>query len=246
MLLRLHRPPQWKLGHFFVVPISSTSLPIAQLGENLAKVSFFIDGFNVYHSLKDPMTGSLPKAPKYAKFLWLDYYKFLKRFAKKGDTISDIFYFSAYAHWRSPGVVKRHRMLIDAWQSTGIKPILGAFKEKDRFCPKCKSYSKGHEEKQTDVNIAIYLIKEAFINSYDVGIILTNDTDLIPAIKMLKSTFPKKKIGVLFPIDRWSSELAQECHFWRKTRKKDLSKSQFPNTFTLPSGIVCSRPPLWK
>jgi hypothetical protein len=40
-----------------------------------ARVSFFIDGFNVYHSLKNNQ--------KYRKYLWLDDSKFLKRFVSR-------------------------------------------------------------------------------------------------------------------------------------------------------------------
>ncbi len=199
----------------------------------MARVSFFIDGFNVYHSLKDKR--------KYNKFLWLDYRTFLQKFVRKRDILADIFYFSAYAHWLSDKA-KRHKLLVDAWQDTGVTPVMGDFKEKHRFCNNCRTYFKSHEEKQTDVNIGIYLIKEAYEDSYDTAILFTNDTDLVPAIKMLKSTFPAKRVGVLFPIDRWSSELYQVCHFKRMTRKKLLSKSQFPDTITLPSGKTFNRP----
>jgi len=203
----------------------------------LARVSFFIDGFNFYHSLKAD--------PKYNKYLWLDYKRFLENYVRKKDVLADIYYFSAYAHWDQIRV-KRHKMLVDTWRNTGIIPVMGDFKEKDRFCNNCRTYFKSHEEKQTDVNIAIYIIKEAFEDSYDTAILVTNDTDLVPAIRMLKNTFPRKRIGVLFPIDRWSSELSQECHFWRKTKRKQLSRSQLPETVILPSGITFQRPQSWK
>jgi len=157
---------------------------------NLDKVSFFIDGFNVFHSLKDNR--------KFNKYLWLDYKSFLERYVRKKDQLADIYYFSAYAYWR-PDSVKKHRMLIDAWKHTGVKPVLGNFKEKDRFCVNCKAYSKVHEEKQTDVNIAIYLIKEDYENNFDTAILVANDTDLVPAIDMVKETFPNKKVGGSFP-----------------------------------------------
>lgn len=67
---------------------------------------------------------------------------------------------------------------------------MGDFKEKDRFYKNCKTYFKSYEEKQTDVNIGIYLIKEAFEDNYDTAILVTNDTDLIPAIRMLKKHIP--------------------------------------------------------
>jgi len=216
----------------------------------MAKVSFFIDGFNVYHSLKDEYDiingiNGRYKHYKYRKYLWLDFHTLSQRFTRKGDTLGDVFYFSALAFWK-PDSVKRHKLFISALESRGINIILGKFKEKDRFCNNCKAYFKAHEEKQTDVNIGLYLLKEAFGNSYDTAIILTNDTDLIPAIKVVKGSFPHKKIGVLFPIGRWSSELNAASDFSRKIKKSDLLKSQFSDNVTLPSGVVLTRAPNWK
>lgn len=214
----------------------------------MIKVSFFIDGFNVYHSLNTFYT--LPTNPqkrifKYRKFLWLDFYTFAERFVKESSYIHNVFYFTAHATWR-PWAIKRHRLLIDALKNRGVKVILGKFKEKDRYCTKCHQEYKGHEEKQTDVNIAVQLLKEAILDSFDTAIIMTNDTDLIPAIKALKSIFPQKKVGVLFPLKRKSKELIKECDFYRYTKNQDYSKSQFPDTVTLSSGITLTRPSSWR
>lgn len=103
-----------------------------------------------------------------------------------------------------------------------------------------------HEEKETDVNIAVHLLNEAYKNTYDKAIMVTTDTDLIPAIQVAKTAFPAKRFGVLFPIDRWSSQLSQVCDFWLKIRKKDLRKSQFPDEVVLPNGVVLNRPPTWR
>lgn len=204
---------------------------------SMAKVMFFIDGFNVYHSLKDDL--------KYHKYLWLDFSALAQRFTRRQDTISGVYYFSSYATWK-PHSMKRHTMLIDALKSRGVGVVMGKFKEKDRYCKKCGATFKAREEKQTDVNIAVYLFKEALANSYDTAIIMTNDTDLVPAIEGLKSVYPWKKVGVLFPIDRWAKELTDVCDFWRKVEKKDLSKSQFPNQVLIPINVILTRPKSWK
>ncbi|MCU0599951.1 MAG: NYN domain-containing protein, partial [Desulfobacterales bacterium] len=148
----------------------------------MARVSFFIDGFNVYHSLKPFDTSKHSFITKYKKYLWLDFYSLSQRFVAKNDQIADVYYFTAMAYWK-PDAEARHRILIEALRHRGVKVILGKFKEKDRFCKFCRAQYKEHEEKQTDVNIAVYLLNEAFKNSYDKAILLTNDTDLIPAIK---------------------------------------------------------------
>lgn len=203
----------------------------------MQRISFFIDGFNVYHSL-------IYKR-KYVKYLWLDYYSLAQRYARKlKGSVADVFYFSALAYWNQEKV-QRHLLFIDALKSSGVKVVMGNFKKKERFCSNCRQYVMGHEEKQTDVNIALYLLNEAYNNTYDVAMIMTNDTDLIPAIKMLRRVFPNKKVGVLFPIKRWSDELIQTCNFIRHTKKSDYSKSQFPNTITLSTGKVINKPAPW-
>jgi len=216
----------------------------------LPRVSFFIDGFNFYHSLNDPKYENHPQypdgTPKYRKYLWLDYATFLARYLRQQDTVADIFYFSAYAYHRSRRSIKTHQQLVSAWTSTGVTAVMGNFKEKDRYCTNCQSDYKANEEKETDVNIAIYLINEAHKDTFDTAMLVTNDTDLVPAIRMLRSEHPQKKVGVLFPLDRWSSELQQVCHFVKRTNKGHLAQSQFPDPIILPSGRQFFKPPIWQ
>jgi len=41
------------------------------------------------------------------------------------------------------------------------------------------------EEKGTDINIAVHMISKAFLNSYDIGILVSGDSDYIPVVKTL-------------------------------------------------------------
>lgn len=212
-------------------------------GDNrMARVMFFVDGFNVYHSLN--VYDLVKRNHKYRKYLWLNFRALAQRFTRKGDTLCGVYYFSAYATWK-PHSMRRHRKLVDALKSENVEVIMGKFKQKDMHCKVCGASFKVREEKQTDVNIATYLFKEALANNYDTAIVVTNDTDLVAAIKGLKEAYPQKKVGVLFPIERWAAELQGACDFWRKMRKKDLARSQFPERVQLPSGIVLTRPRSW-
>ena len=141
--------------------------------------------------------------------------------------------------------MKRHRLLVAALEDAGVEVVMGRFKDKERYCPTCHTTTIGKEEKQTDVNIAVHLFQEAFLDNYDTAILVTADTDLVPAIGGVRRSFPAKRLGVLFPIDRWATELKDVCHFWRKIKRSDLNASQFPNQITLSSGPIISRPPTW-
>jgi hypothetical protein len=45
------------------------------------------------------------------------------------------------------------------------------------------------------------------LDQYDRAVIISGDTDLIPAIKAVRSTFPQKQIGVMIPIGKSSEDI---------------------------------------
>ena len=154
---------------------------------------FFIDGFNLYHSID---TNKI-----YHKYKWLNLSKFAECFIKPSDQINKIYYFTALAQWDQSKVIK-HKILIKALEIQGVKVIYGKFKMRDKKCPHCNRIFQKPEEKQTDVNIAINLFKGAVQNDYDTAIIISGDSDLIPSIEAIKTIFPVKKFGVVIPIGR--------------------------------------------
>ena len=42
------------------------------------------------------------------------------------------------------------------------------------------------EEKGSDVNLALHLLNDAWLNAFDCAVIVSNDSDLAPALKMVK------------------------------------------------------------
>ncbi len=106
-------------------------------------------------------------------------------------------------------------------------PVLGKFKEKDIHCKICGEYFKTHEEKQTDVNIALKMVSEAVLGHYDTAILVSGDTDMIPAINTIRGLALGKRIGVLFPIRRFSNELKENADFSMRIKKDDLLDSLF-------------------
>lgn len=203
------------------------------------RVSFFIDGFNFYHSLESKS--------RYRKYKWIDYSKLVKFFVTSKDQIVDIIYFTSYAFWDQEKK-KRHKILVDALRLRGVKIVFGKFKIRDKKCRICKSTYKIPEEKQTDINIAVKLMESAINDEFDTAILVTGDSDLVPAVEAMKRIFPAKRIGLLIPIGRSSIELENTCDFKARVKEKHLISSQFPDTIVLDSkkGIVLQRPSSWK
>lgn len=119
----------------------------------MKRILFLIDGFNIYHSLDN--------TKKYHKYKWIDYSKLARCFIKSKDKIVDIRLFTAYADW-NPKKVKRHKILIEALRSQGITIVVGKFYLKNktvRISNQLSLIHYYHEEKHTDVNIAIHLLE---------------------------------------------------------------------------------------
>jgi hypothetical protein len=76
---------------------------------------------------------------------------------------------------------------------------MGHFKKKSRECFNCKSKWTAHEEKETDVSIGITLLNDAHKGRFDRAYLVTRDSDLTPAVKMVRAEFPKKEIPTVAP-----------------------------------------------
>ena len=197
----------------------------------MTRVAFFIDGFNLYHSLKD-------NAPDCR---WLNLRKLCEHYINpEKETIVSIYYFSAIATWH-PDITKaqKHTQYIERLRKENVIPVLGKFKEKDIHCKECGKSFKSHEEKRTDVNVALKIVSEAVLNNYDTGILVSGDTDMIPAIETVRSLSLNKRIGVLFPLKRFTNELKEIADFNLKIKKDVLLDSLFESS-TAPAGWVPS------
>ena len=169
----------------------------------------FFDGFNLYHAI-DQLG-----RPQYK---WLDLSRLAGRFVPKGQKLEHVYYFSAIAHWNMSRKL-RHIAFLRALATTGVEAVMGKFKPKDRYCSFCHRTTRGHEEKQTDVNLALYLLNEARKDSYDRAILVSNDSDLVPAVDMVRREFPDKLIIIVTPPGkRTSKELMKTVGGWRFVR----------------------------
>ena len=179
----------------------------------MARIFFLVDGFNLYHAL-DRFEGA-PDSDRYHKYKWISLTRLASCYLTKKDVIAGIEYFTTLATW-DPDKVARHRLFIKAQENEEVAVVYGEFKRKDRTCRFCHRPFRSVEEKQTDVNIALRLFQLAIQDRYDNAIIISGDTDLLPAIKAVQSTFPSKQIGVVIPIGRALEDMKKQADFHYK------------------------------
>ena len=149
----------------------------------LKKVITYIDAFNLYHSIKD-LANKTKGAKEYLK--WQDIPQLSRLFLSRNDEILSIKFFTAYPTWK-PDSCNRHKDYVAILEDLGIEVILGHFKKKEVFCNSCQKQIKKHEEKQTDVNIAIHIMQDIYESKPDIIQVISGDTDLIPPIQMAKN-----------------------------------------------------------
>ncbi|MGH9837859.1 MAG: NYN domain-containing protein [Blastocatellia bacterium] len=165
----------------------------------MSRIAFLVDGFNLYHAL-DHST-STPNPKRYNKYKWLNLSKLARAYITSQDTITGVYYFTTLATW-DPAKVAKHKLFIRANEAEGVQVVYGEFKRKQKRCNLCHKLFWTVEEKQTDVNMALKLFQLAVQDVYDKAIIISGDTDLLPAVKAVQATFPTKSIGVVLPIGR--------------------------------------------
>ena len=176
-------------GSFFCLYLSGeNSLPDDKL-----RVSCFIDGFNLYHAIHE-------LGKNYLK--WVNYFDLASAFIKPSrEELVNVYYFSAFPNWNLERC-NRHKQFKNATESQGVKSIISKFKRKQKFCKYCNKKWWGHEEKETDVQIALHMVRSVVKKECDKIFLLTSDSDLIPAIKMIKELSQDTSVTLLIPPGR--------------------------------------------
>ncbi len=211
----------------------------------MKRVTFLIDGFNIYHSVLQ-----LKRDTGYST-KWLDLYSlctsYLPMFGRDAR-LASVHYFSALPHYLSakdPGKVTRHQAYLSCLRSTGVIVELGRFKEKEVYCTKCRTVFLKHEEKETDVSMAVKLLELFHRGACDTAVIVSGDTDLSPAVPTCKDLFPGKTVVFAFPYARKNKELANLAPGSFSISKKQYIRYQFPNPVILAGGKKIPKPSAW-
>ena len=161
------------------------------------RVACFVDGFNLYHAIDELGANHLK---------WVNLWSLTEHFLDlRTQKLVAVYYCSAYATWK-PESYARHRQFVMAQQCQGVEPIMGSFKERWQACHRCPNKWAAHEEKESDVNIAVQLVHHAYRDTYDNAILVTADSDIVPAVRLVRHEFPNKRVKILAPPKRRHSK----------------------------------------
>lgn len=171
---------------------------------NKKRCIILIDGSNFFFKLKDLKLHNL---------LQFDFLGFAKMLSRGGQIINASYYVGAVRTDRTAKTQKMHdnqQKLLAHLQSNGFNYILGYL---------LKSDGDWHE-KGVDVNIAVDVLVATYEDICDRIIIVSSDTDLLPAVK--KAREKNKIIEYIGFAHARSYAMINNCSEYHLLKKEDL------------------------
>jgi uncharacterized LabA/DUF88 family protein len=203
------------------------------------RLAVYVDGFNLYHGLHDKWR---------CRYLWLDLVA-LGRAIRPRSNLVKVKYFTAPV-LNAPDAASRqsaYQAALTVHNPGLIEIIQGRYQTKQKTCNGCRRAWTEYEEKETDVNIAVHLVSDAAQGVSDAAIIVSADSDLVPAVEMARTMNPALFIAAAFPPKRYSRELETLMPSSFHIGAPRIKQSQLPQTVTdSNSGNTWSRPQKWR
>ena len=202
----------------------------------------YIDGFNFYY-------GCVAGTP----YKWLNIAAMCERLLPPNKILA-VKYFTARVQAR-PGDLDQPSRQETYFKALRTDPrveiTFGHFLTNSVSLPKADGTGYARviktEEKGSDVNLATHLLRDAYLGNFQVGVLVTNDSDLAEPVRIVTQELGKT-VGILSPITREgrhaSRALTRHATFQKSIRQGLLRSTQFPNPVSSPSGVI-RKPASW-
>ncbi len=200
------------------------------------RTNVYVDGFNLYYALKQAHA---------RRCRWLDLEALCGNVLQKQHAIHRIRYFTARVKPRpsNPDQHRRQEAYLRALMTNPkLEAHFGSFLSHERLMPKGPMPGGPEmvsvvrtEEKGSDVNLASYLMLDAFRNDFECAVVITNDSDLTTPIRLVRDEL-HLRVGVLNPHEKPSAELKDAASFYLKITSAHLAKSCFPDRVVSADG----------
>ncbi len=171
----------------------------------------YVDGYNLYFGmLQEAVARGSKQEPNAAwyRYMWLDLESMAQSMLRPNQVLTAVKYFTSPIS-SGKGKQERQNAYLDALRTKALVQIIfGRFQPDRKECDRCGHPAYHPQEKKTDVNIATNLICDALEDKYDTALLITGDSDLVPAVDAVKRLRPEKRLIIAFPPNRYSAELA--------------------------------------
>jgi uncharacterized LabA/DUF88 family protein len=203
----------------------------------MERVIAYVDGFNLYFVLR---------SKGWKRYYWLNIQALAQNLLKPGQTLFLTKYFTARIAW-PPDKEERQSTYIEALKTLSEFEIFyGKYQLNPRQCSQCGFEDEVPNEKMTDVNIAVEILKDAYQNKFDVALLISADSDLVPPVKAVGELFPAKRVVVASPPGRYSVSLANSAGSSLVIGRGKIARSVFPEEVKKADGYILRRPASWE
>ena len=201
----------------------------------------YVDGFNLYY-----------RALKGTPHKWLNLAALARRVLAPDDSVEQVRYFTARVSARSgdPDAPRRQQLYLNALSTVpNVRFHFGRFLPKTKRRPLVSTGAfveiRDTEEKGSDVNLATHLLNDGWRKSYDVALVLSQDTDLIEPMRIVSQELGLK-VGLIW-LDGGSpnKNMVAASTFVRHINNADLAASQFVNPIIAAGGKLIEKPVGW-
>jgi uncharacterized LabA/DUF88 family protein len=132
----------------------------------------YIDGFNLYYGLR---------SKGWRRYLWLDLNQLIASLLRPYQELSGVKYCTARIS-APPASVQRQTTYVEALAATGVRIIEGKFQPRDGRWPALRAHMGGLRGEETDVNLAVEMMRDAHLDLFDTAMLVSGDSDLAPAV----------------------------------------------------------------
>lgn len=196
---------------------------VARVGN---RTRVYVDGFNLYY-----------RALRGTPYRWLNLLELARQRLRNCKIDAVNYYTARVSDSVKAGSSRRQQAYLSALQTLPeITVHFGSFLALPKTFPIYPITSPPtfarvlrSEEKGSDVNLASHLVFDGCKDSYDTAVVVSNDTDLIEPIRLVRKELGKR-VELLSPVKRPAEPLLQTASFIRHIRTAHLKACQFPTT----------------
>ena len=232
------------------------------------RLAMFVDGWNMYWSLV---------GHKIRPYGWCDFKKLARqKLSEQGgayhDAIVKVKFFTSEDLPHPEKINRQQKIWSMALTFTGCQIVWGEFRPTHvEVEEQLRDSGKRWREKQTDIALASHLIADcnqiaidktrsgaySWSPGYDEAIVLSQDSDFIPAVKIVSELPFNRRVHVFLPPSEFRSQ-ENAMRLWRpisgptvvihQLSKADYAKSLLPRVIPGPNGqsVTCYHTWMWR
>ena len=223
-------------------PQGAMSPAVLAVYDQRMRIAIYVDGFNLYY-----------RALRGTGHKWLNPKTLAEQLLEPDDKVGLVRYFTAHVSSRAgdPDAPRRQHLYLKALRTIPeIKIHYGRFLAKTKTRPLVGDTGRyvevwDTEEKGSDVNLASFLLHDGWSDRYDASLVVSQDSDLLEPIRMVKNDL-RKPVGVVW-LDGTepSRRFKNAASFIRHATPSRLAASQFSNPLMGVDGHRIVKPEEW-